>query len=78
MANNKRVIIEIHTEKTINDLELRAFADFIVANAFNKEAYKSAEPMEVVAYRKDKKDEKVRRLLERVKKVQLKEKADGR
>ena len=75
MADNKRVIIEIHTEKMINDRELRAFADFIVANAFNAEAYKSDEPMEMITYRKDRKDERISRLIQRAqKRLNLKEK----
>lgn len=76
MADHKRVVIEIHTEKTINDRELRAFADFVVANAFNRQAYESAEPMEVIAYRKDRKDERISRLIQRAqKRLNLKEKA---
>jgi hypothetical protein len=77
MADNKRVVIEIHTEKTINDRELRAFANFIVANAFNKLAYESTEPMEMIAYRKDKQDDKIHRLIQRAqRKLRLKEKTD--
>ena len=78
MANNKRVIIEIHTEKLINDLELRTFVDFVVANAYNKEAYKAEQPMEVIAFRGDKEHEKIHRLIQRAqRKLRLKEKSNG-